>query len=224
MSNETSATRRRLAAGSAAALSAITGIVSYQHALEVVHATGSTGLAVFLIPVCPDLMIVTSSLTLLEAAATGARRPWIAVASLAGGIVWTVAMNVAAGWPNGPGGTAIAAAIPLAFVLTFETFLWLARRNPARAVLATAGQRRPAASPTPEAALAALIQSGSQRAVAELIGVPKSRVATWARKFSSAASTAAPKPPAGAFVPPPNQTAPAGTSLASANGSHGGAP
>ena len=129
-------------------------------------------------------------------------------------------MNVAAGWPNGPGGTAIAAAIPLAFVLTFETFLWLARRNPARALRATAGQRKPAPPPTPEAALALLVKSGSQRAVADLIGVPKNRVATWARKFSAAASPAAPKPPAGAFVPPPNQTAPAGPSLALSNGSH----
>lgn len=210
--NETSAARRRLAAGSAATLSVITGIVSYQHGLEVVRATGSTGLAAFLVPIVPDLMIVTSSLTLMEASAIGARRPWTAMAALVAGIGWTVAMNVAAGWRNGPGGALIAAAIPVAFVLTFEAFLWLARRNPVRVILAAAGQRKP---PTPEAALALLIQSGSRRVVADLLDVPKSRVDTWARRFSAAASGAAGKPPAGAV---PATPVPAGSSLASANG------
>jgi hypothetical protein len=182
----------------------ITGIVSYQHGLEVVRATGSTGIAVFLVPIVPDLMIVTSSLTLMEAAAIGARRPRLSTAALVAGIVWTVAMNVAAGWRNGPGGALIAAAIPVAFVLTFESFLWLARRNPMRAVLAAAGQRKP---PEPEAALALLIQSGSRRVVADLLDVPKSRVDTWARKFTAAASPAAPQTPAAA-VPPSSPSPP----------------
>ncbi len=210
--NETSATRRHLAAGSAAMLSAITGIVSYQHGLEVVRATGSTGVAAYLVPVVPDLMIVTSSLTLMEASAIGARRPWTAMAALVAGIGWTVAMNVAAGWRNGPGGALIAAAIPVAFVLTFEAFLWLARRSPRRAISAITGQRRP---PTVDEALSLLLGADSRRGIAGRLSVPKSRADSWAASLKQAVAD---EPPAGAG----SQPVPAGTSLASANGSHDG--
>ena len=53
---------RFLAGLSLAALAAITGIVSYLHALTVVYLTGSAGLVAYLIPFVADLMIVTASL------------------------------------------------------------------------------------------------------------------------------------------------------------------
>jgi Protein of unknown function (DUF2637) len=121
--------RRFLAALTLAALSAITGIVSYEHGLEVVRLAGNTGLVAFLVPLVPDLMIVTSSLTLLEASAVKAPRPGMAMVALVAGIGWTVAMNVAAGWRHGTGGALIAAGVPLAFVVTFESLLWLYRRG-----------------------------------------------------------------------------------------------
>src|ERR1039457_3663375 len=121
--------RRLLAALTLAALSAITAIVSYEHGLEVVRLAGNTGLVAFLVPLVPDLMIVTSSLTLLEASAVKAPRPGMAMVALVAGIGWTVAMNVAAGWRHGTGGALIAAGVPLAFVVTFESLLWLYRRG-----------------------------------------------------------------------------------------------
>jgi Protein of unknown function (DUF2637) len=114
---------------SLAALSAITGVVSYEHGLEIVRLVGNAGLVAYLVPLVPDLMIVSSSLTLLEAAAMRERRPVMAMLALAAGIGWTVAMNVAAGWRHGTGGALVAAGVPLAFVLTFESLLWLYRRG-----------------------------------------------------------------------------------------------
>jgi hypothetical protein len=47
----------------AAALSAITGIVSYKHGLDVARSTGNAGLVAYLIPLVPDLMIAMSSVS-----------------------------------------------------------------------------------------------------------------------------------------------------------------
>jgi len=119
---------RRPAAGlGLAALSAITGVISYEHGLDVARRVGNGGIVAYLVPLVPDLMIVTSSLTLLEASAARARRPVMAMLALVAGVGWTVAMNVAAGWQHGWGGALLAAGIPLAFVLTFESLLWLFR-------------------------------------------------------------------------------------------------
>ena len=114
---------------SLAALSAITGVISYSHGLDVARWVGNAGLVAYLVPLVPDLMIVTSSLTLIEASAAKAPRPLAAMLALLVGIGWTVAQNIAAGWRNGPGGAVLAAGIPLAFVFTFESLLWLVRRG-----------------------------------------------------------------------------------------------
>ena len=144
--NDPSPARRRTAEGGLAALSAITGIISYEHGLNVARWVGNSGLVAYLIPLVPDLMIVTSSITLIEAAAVKARRPWMAMVSLAAGIGWTVAMNVAAGSRHGTGGALLAGGVPVAFVATFESLLWLHRRgrggetpHPAPAAPATCG-------------------------------------------------------------------------------------
>lgn len=121
--------RRRIVILAAAALSAITGVISYSHGLAVVRLVGNAGIVAYLVPLVPDLMIVTSSLTLIEASAMKAPRPPMAMAALVAGIGWTVAMNVAAGVRNGPGGAVLDAGIPLAFVFTFESLLWLFRRG-----------------------------------------------------------------------------------------------
>jgi hypothetical protein len=90
--------RIRLVAGLALfALAAITAIVSYLHALAVVRSVGNTGPAAYLIPCVADLMIVSASMALLEAARNSASKPALAVISLVFGIGATLAMNVAAG-------------------------------------------------------------------------------------------------------------------------------
>jgi len=215
---EPNETRRRLAAASAAALSAITGIVSYEHGLAVVRAVGNSGLVAYLVPLVPDLMIVTSSLTLMEAAAVRARRPAVAVALLVAGIGWTVAMNVAAGWHEGPGGALIAGAIPVAFVGTFESFLWLYRlgRRPA-----AAGHPETGCDHLPPLSLDAAIRAADghlpKRQIAAAFETSRARVA----KVLPAEPRLAPEPPAGAaLLPPRSEAVPAGPGLEMANGSH----
>ncbi len=118
---------RLLAGLSLAALALITGIVSYLHALAVVHATGSAGLVAYLIPFVADLMILTASLALLDAIRNRARKPRLAMVSLAVGIGATVAMNIVAGLAHGPGGALVASLPPVAFVLSLETLMGIVR-------------------------------------------------------------------------------------------------
>jgi hypothetical protein len=108
-----------------AALAGITGVVSYLHALYVVRWTGNHGGVAYLIPFVPDLMIVTSSVTLLEAKRIAGRRPWQAMLSLGTGVVVTVVMNVAAGLRLGDGSMLLNALIPLAFILSLESLIVL---------------------------------------------------------------------------------------------------
>lgn len=173
-----------------AALAGITGVVSWLHAYAVVREVGNTGTVAYLVPFVPDLMIVTSSVTLLEAARTGMRRPWMAMLSLAVGAGVTVVLNVAAGWRQGPGSCLLNGLIPVAFVLTFETLIGLLRR-PAGT---TGGQREPddepAEPPSTDEALALLLATGSRRALAEALGVPKSRVDSWAARSAQVAEVA----------------------------------
>ena len=136
--------RLRLIAGVALfALAAITAIVSYLHALAVVRSVGNTGAVAYLIPFVADLMIVSASMALLEAARNSAAKPALAIVSLVFGIGATLAMNVAAGWHHGSAGALVAALPPLALILSLETLMGLVRRSrerSARPILARPGQ------------------------------------------------------------------------------------
>ena len=170
----------------AAALSAITGIVSYRHGLDVARLTANTGMVAYLVPLVPDLMIATSSVTLIEAARHG-KRPATAMAAFAAGFGWTVAQNIAGGWGGGVGGRLIAGGIPLALVMTFESLLWLLR-NARRGVspgtpAGDLNQDEPADPPAAEAVLLDLVNMGTRQAVADLLGVPKTRVQRWAKEL-----------------------------------------
>lgn len=121
--------RRVVAVSTLVALSAITGVVSYEHGLDVVRAVGNTGIVAYAVPIVPDLSIVAASMTLLEASALGRKRPLAAMAALVVSIGWTIAANVVAGTHGGPGGALIAAGIPVVFLLTLEALLWLVRNS-----------------------------------------------------------------------------------------------
>ncbi|MGH3189453.1 MAG: DUF2637 domain-containing protein [Streptosporangiaceae bacterium] len=118
---------RFLAGLSLAALAAITGIVSYLHALTVVYLTGSSGLVAYLIPFVADLMIVTASLAILDAIRHRAPKPPLAMVSLVTGIGSTLAMNIVAGLHISAGGALVAALPPVAFVLSLETLMGIVR-------------------------------------------------------------------------------------------------
>lgn len=142
--------RIRLVAGLALfALAAITAIVSYLHALAVVRSVGNTGAVAYLIPFVADLMIVSASMALLEAARNSASKPALAIVSLVFGIGATLAMNVAAGWHHGSAGALVAALPPVALVLSLETLIGLVRHSRKRGVSTTDGQAEPPPSQCP---------------------------------------------------------------------------
>ena len=85
------------AVGSLAVLTAITAVISYEHAYEVFTAAHNTGLLAILGPVVPDLVIAVCSMALLEAAGHDNGRPVRAYAALFVFIGVTIALNVAAG-------------------------------------------------------------------------------------------------------------------------------
>lgn len=181
---------RFLAGLSLAALAAITGIVSYLHALTIVYITGSAGLVAYLIPFVADLMIVTASLAILDAIRHRAPKPPLAMLSLVTGIGSSLAMNIVAGLHTSAGGALVAALPPVAFVLSLETLLGivrLARGSVSASHLVAAGSQCPhgVAMSADDAIVAAylhardcLAEPVSQRQLSATFGVPRPRVAT----------------------------------------------
>jgi hypothetical protein len=119
---------RRIAVAALFSLGGITAAISYLHGLTVVRHAGNVGVVVWLVPIVADLMIVSSSLALLDAARWHDRRPWLAIVALAAGIGTTVAINVAAGWDHGWGSRLINALPPLALITSIETIMIMVRR------------------------------------------------------------------------------------------------
>jgi hypothetical protein len=115
-------------------LAAITGVISYQHGLEVTRAAGAVGIVVYLVPLVADLLIAASSLSILDAARHGGGRPVFAWISLVVGVVVTVVMNVAAAWHHGTGPRLLNAVAPVALILSYETLMSMIRRARDRAL------------------------------------------------------------------------------------------
>lgn len=192
MQNPTSGTRRRVTAVLVlAALSVITGVISYEHGLIMARETGNAGLVSWLLPLVPDLMIVGGSITLVEASARKLDRPLAAIGALVAGIGWTVAQNIAGGWHGGAGDRVVSAGIPLAFLVTFESLLWLLRQGRQAAAAATGNQDGPPAPETVADGLKLLLSTASQRQLADALGVPRSRVQAWADQVADDGSDVA---------------------------------
>ena len=167
-----------------AGVSGIAGIASYFHALAVVEAAGATPPVAYLVPALADLVILGASADLLAASRARQSRPRLTMVALSVGVVVTLAMNVAAGSGHGLGGRLVAGWPALAFILALESLAGLVRRGRGPAVAAaapaTSSQGEPAEPLSTQAALRVLLATGSRRVVAEALGVPKSRVDTWA--------------------------------------------
>jgi hypothetical protein len=176
-----------------AVLAGITGTVSYLHALYVVRWAANTGPVAYLIPFVPDLMIVTSSVTLVEAKRVADRRPWQAMLALGTGVVVTVVMNVAAGLHYGAGSMLLNGLIPVAFILSLESLIVLLgiwRNAPLRAgEEATCGHFVPL-NVNDAIVLAARTDPGlSIRALSDAFGVPRARVSQLVPRKPSLAET-----------------------------------
>jgi hypothetical protein len=186
-----------------AGVSLIAGIASYFHALAVVQAAGATVPVAYLVPALADLVILGASADLLAASRAGHTRPQLTMLALGVGVVVTLAMNVAAGWGHGLGGRLVAGWPALAFILALESLAGLVRRGRAGASEApgpaTSSQPPPAAPETTDEALRLLLATGSRRVLADALGVPKSRVDTWAGRV---ADPAEPEP----VLPDPGHT------------------
>lgn len=172
------------------------GALSYDHALAVSTAVGTRPPLAYLVPLLPDGLIVLSTVAMYHAAQIGVRRPAWAMAGLVVGVGVTLVMNVAAGWPEGIGGRAVYALPPVVLVIALEILIWIFRT--ARAVGAAVandganGQSEPLEPLSMDEALAQLLETGSRRGLADALGVPKSRVDTWAARTAKVADPVAP--------------------------------
>ena len=110
-----------------AAVAAVAGWVSYEHALAVVRAHGEGGAVAQVYPVTVDGLIYSASMVLLDAARRGARAPVLARWLLGAGISATLAANVAAGLHFGPVGAVVAAWPALALVGSYELLMLIIR-------------------------------------------------------------------------------------------------
>lgn len=174
-----------------AGVSLIAGIASYFHALAVVQAAGARPPVAYLVPALADLVILGASADLLAASRGGQPRPPLTMLALGVGVVVTLAMNVAAGSGHGLGGRLVAGWPALAFILALESLAGLVRRGRGARVVSHDETAEP---PTTDEALRVLLATASRRALGEALGVPKSRVETWARRVSVVAEERAPEP------------------------------
>jgi hypothetical protein len=117
-----------------AAVAAVAGWVSYEHALAVVRAHGEAGAVAKVYPVTVDGLIYSASMVLLDAARRGARAPGLARWLLACGIGATLAANVAAGLRFGPVGAVVAAWPALALIGSYELLMLIIRSGAAEGV------------------------------------------------------------------------------------------
>jgi hypothetical protein len=217
MTGQPAATRHRQwrAGATTAFLATAAAAISYLDGLYLVHLAGAHGPAAYLYPLLPDGLIVVSFESTHDARQCGHSRPGWATAGLALGAVLTVGMNVAAGAGVKVPLALVDGVVPVVFFVALEILIGMIRRG--RGSLspmvtgdapATSSQPEPPAPLTTEQALAALLDSASQRALHELLGVPRSRVQAWAARVAPVAEDV----PAGAAVTPaPVTPAPAGT-------------
>lgn len=114
-------------------LAIIAGIISYQHGLEVAREAGAHGIVAYLVPLVADLLIATSSLSILDAARNGGDWPVFAWIALVVGVIGTVVMNVAAAWGSGFWPCLLNGGVPVALILSYEALMEMIRRARKRA-------------------------------------------------------------------------------------------
>jgi hypothetical protein len=112
-----------------AVVSLFAGIISYNHALDVVRAAGAHPPVAYLVPFLADFVILGASASLLTASRAGQRWPRWDVLALAVGVGMTLAMNVAAGDPAALPKWLVDAWPAVAFVLALESLAGMVRRG-----------------------------------------------------------------------------------------------
>ena len=167
-----------------AGVSLIAGIASYFHALAVVQAAGATAPVSYLVPALADLVILGASADLLAASRSNQPRPALTMTTLAVGVGVTLAMNIAAGGGHGLGGRLVSGWPALAFTLALESLAGLVRRSRdggVSPVVPAASSQEPLTADMAWKELAARV---SQRQLAELLDVPRSRIQAMPEKLA----------------------------------------
>lgn len=179
-----SATPASLTAGLAlAAVTGVTGFISYTHICALTLVLHQSWQTAHLMPFAVDGQIVVGSVVLLVAQGRTAWWGWL-------GIVPGLAESLFANWESGIAHGLLAASWATVAAQSFavSSFLferWLKSRVSAR------GQAGEAGEVTTEAALQLLLSSGSQRAVAAVLGVERTHVQRWARQLTDDGQEAA---------------------------------
>jgi hypothetical protein len=133
-------------------VAAIAGVVSYEHAGDLVWAHGETGWTARLIPLTVDGLIYASSMVMLDSARRGTRVPALARWLLGLGILATLAANVAHGLGHGLIGAAVGAWPAVALVGSYELLMMAIRSEQVSAVALGARDEGSAADPLGERA------------------------------------------------------------------------
>lgn len=193
---------RLIAVATMAAFAIAAAIISYNDGLFLVRLAGIGGRLAYLYPLLPDGLIVISWTSMYEAGLTGVPRPAWATAGIALGACLTVSMNVAAGVMHNGLAALVDGVVPVVFFVALEILVGiLRRRGAATGAPPVAGQPETAWTPTTEEALRALLASASIRGLAEVLGIPKSRVETWRQQLAGPVAGPAPASPLNGSAP-----------------------
>jgi hypothetical protein len=189
---------RLVAVATMAAFAVAAAIISYNDGLFLVRLAGIGGRLAYLYPLLPDGLIVISWTSMYEAGLTGVARPAWATAGIALGACLTVSMNVAAGVMHNGLAALVDGVVPVVFFVALEILVGILRRRGAATGAAPPGGQpqtpETAWAPTTEEALRALLDSASIRGLAEVLGIPKSRVETWRQQLREPSADLAPEP------------------------------
>jgi hypothetical protein len=161
---------------SLALVTGIAGVASYFHALDVVQAADGRGPVSFFIPFLADFVIASAAANMLDASRGGDGRPRWSIAAAGAGIAMTLYMNWKAGNPGSVPSWLVNVWPPVAFGLTLESLVGLARRSgpvrePRNADPVPAGE-----TPDLEDDLRLLIGRHSVRQVHLLTRAPRNRL------------------------------------------------
>ena len=173
------------------AVAVVAAIISYQHAYELVHSHGESGVTARLLPFTVDGLIWAASMVALDASRRNQPVPRLAAWSLGTGIVATVGANLAHGVGHGPIGGLVSAWPALALVGSFELLMMLIRtgrrarpgeagcepQHQAEPLLEQAAPPELTAAPTLEQNVRARHEAGhSQRAIAQELNIDRRKV------------------------------------------------
>ena len=174
-----------------AAVAAVAGIVSYQHAYELVREHGESRATARLLPFTVDGLIWAASMVILDASRRRQRVPPLAAWSLAVAIIATIGANLAHGLGHGPVGALVSAWPALALIGSYELLMMLTRTEPgtserhsrdSAAHQAAPGREQgapppPDQEPTVEQTVQAWHDAGrSQRAIARELSIDRRKV------------------------------------------------